>query len=75
MASSSITVRKRIPETYMKDLPGLFGVTRKEEITILVCAASREAALEKYNSFVSQCPDLEFPQEELDAVSTVQAVK
>lgn len=64
-----------LPELYLCNIPNLFGVTRKEGKTTLVCATSHEEALRKYNELVSQFPDPERPQETLDAVCAVQAVK
>lgn len=64
-----------LPELYLKNLPDLFGITRKEGKTTLVCAHTCEEALRKYNDLVSQFPSEDRPQETIDAVCMVQAVK
>ena len=65
----------QLPDACMQLVPDLFGVTRKEGKTTLVCASSREEALGKYNDMVSRNPQLGWPSEPPDSVCTVQAVK
>ena len=62
-------------ELSMQTLPGLFGITRKEGRTTLVCACTEEEAVEKYNAFALSVPHLNRPAETIDSVVAVQAIK
>ena len=63
------------PELFMQNLPGLYGITRKEGKSTLVCARTEEEAVEKYNAFVKQFPHLNRQEETTDAVCLVSAIK
>ncbi len=64
-----------LPELYLRNLPDIFGITRKEGKTTLVCASSPQEALRKYNDVVTQFPDSTRPTETLESVCMVQAIR
>jgi hypothetical protein len=61
-------------ELSMQTLPDIFGITRKEGKTTLVCARTEEEAVEKYNAYVLSVPHLNRPAETIDSVVAVQAI-